>query len=368
EASRDLRDLTVKGVVRKGEKLFAATSEDRVFVSLDQGRHWKAAGEFFPEKEIFSLAGIGDHLLAWTTDGIYLSTDEGRSWMASETSFSGLDFCSFVVSGAKIFAGINNGLLVSADQGQSWTKLGGIGEHAAIYALAASGGRLFAGTNSGVFLSTDDGQSWTQLGGNFRFPYEMSSLAVSGTNILAGGYEGRIYLSPDLGQNWTRVNAGIDPPGILAPGIFAKRTVVLNVIIAGAPHLIAGRDDGLFISTNHGQTWRPTSVTNQVYTLSVIGSTIFAGGAGGVLISKDNGLSWAPINAGLDKSHYVSAFAVKGDRIYLAGQGVYVSIDGGRSWTPINDGLPELQVEALAVNDTHLFVTTYHGWLFTRRL
>ena len=83
EASRDLRDMKVKGVVRKGEKLFAATWEDGVFVSLDQGRHWKTTGEFFPEKLILSLAGIGDHLLVWATDGVYLSTDEGRSWMAA---------------------------------------------------------------------------------------------------------------------------------------------------------------------------------------------------------------------------------------------------------------------------------------------
>jgi len=162
------------------------------------------------------------------------------------------------------------------------------------------------------------------------------------------------------------VNAGIDPP-VPAAG-FTKRTVVLNVNIAGKPLLIAGRDDGLFVSTSRGQAWRPTSVTGEIYALSVSGSTIFAGGAGGVFISKDNGLSWAPSNAGLDKKGYVQAFAVKGDRLYLAGHGVYVSSDGGRNWTPINDGLTDLDVRGLVVNDTHLFATTFHGGLFARRL
>jgi len=366
EASRDLRDMKVEGVVRKGEKLFAATSEDGVFVSLDQGRHWRTTGEFPPEKQILSLAGIGDHLLAWTMDGVYLSTDEGRSWMASETGFNGYYSHSFIVSGAKIFAGMNNRFMVSADQGRSWTKLGAIGEDVAICALAAGDGIFFAGTSSGIFFSTDDGRSWTHLGGNFRFTLDTFSLAVNGPNILVGGVDGRIYLSADRGQSWTMVNAGIDPP-VPAAG-FTKRTVVLNVNIAGKPLLIAGRDDGLFVSTSRGQAWRPTSVTGEIYALSVSGSTIFAGGAGGVFISKDNGLSWAPSNAGLDKKGYVQAFVVKGDRLYLAGHGVYVSSDGGRNWTPINDGLPDLDVRGLAVNDSHLFVTTYHGWLFTRRL
>jgi photosystem II stability/assembly factor-like uncharacterized protein len=375
ESSRDLRELTVIGLISKGKKLFAATSEDGVFVSLDQGRHWKATGEFFSGKEILSLAGIGDHLLVGTTNGIYLSTDEGHNWIASETGVTDLHAHPFVVRGAKIFVATNNGLLVSSDQGRSWTKLGVIETGAGyigygldITALAVSGNSLFAGTSDGVFLSTDGGRSWAQLGVNLRDQRRVLSLAVNGTDILAGCDNGRIYLSPDLGRRWAMVNAWIDPPRTIAPGIFTNETKVLNVSVAGKTHLIVGRDDGLFVSTTRGQTWRPTGVTRQVSSLSVIGSAIFAGGAGGVLISKDNGRSWAPSAVGLNNPYPVDAFAVKGDRIYVAQQGVYVSIDGGRSWTPINDGLPDLRMVGLVVNDTHIFVRTYHGWLFTRRL
>jgi photosystem II stability/assembly factor-like uncharacterized protein len=375
EASRDLRELTVIGLVSKGEKLFAATSEDGVFVSLDQGRHWKATGAFFSGKEILSLAGIGDHLLAGTTNGIYLSTDEVQSWMASETGFTDLHAHPFVVSGAKIFVGTNKGLLVSPDQGRSWTKLGVIetgagyfGQGLEITALAVSGSSLFAGTWEGVFLSTDDGRSWAQLGVNLRQQRVVMSLAVNGTDVLAGCDNGRIYLSPDLGRRWAMVNTWIDSPHTIAPGIFTDGTKFLKISVVGKTHLIVGRDDGLFVSTNRGQTWRPTGVTRPVYSLSVIGSAIFAGGEGGVLISKDNGRSWAPSAAGLNNTYPVEAFAVKGDRIYAAQQGVYVSSDGGRSWTPINDGLPDLRMVGLVVNDTNIFVRTYHGWLFTRRL
>jgi photosystem II stability/assembly factor-like uncharacterized protein len=372
EASRDLREMTVKGLVKKGEKLFAATSDDAVFVSLDQGRHWRATSEFFTGKEILSFAGIGDHLLAGTMKGIYFSTDEGQSWTASETGFADLYAHPLVISGAKIYAGTNKGLLVSSNQGRSWTKLsaiveeglGYVGLGVEIHALAFSEGNLFAGTAAGVFLSTDDGRSWAPLGMNIREQRSALSLAISGTNVVVGSERGRIYLSPDQGRRWAMVNDGIDPPDRYAN----PRTIALNANIAGATHLIAATDHGLFVSTNRGQTWRPTNVTMQVYSLKVIGSAIFAGGAGGVLISKDNGLSWTASVAGLNKPYPVEVFAVKDDRIYMAQQGIYVSSDGGRSWTAISDGLPDTRMTGLAVNDTHLFVTTYDGALFARRL
>jgi len=170
-------------------------------------------------------------------------------------------------------------------------------------------------------------EQWRRLQGPDGASIEV--LFSHGDYLFAGGYDA-VFRSTDQGQSWAMVNAGIDPPDS-----YANQIKVLNVNAAGATRLIAGRDyDGLYISTNRGQTWRPTIIfSGQLHTLKVIGSAIFAGGsfAGGsrVLISRDNGLSWTPSNAGLDKVGSVSAFAAKGDRIYLAGNGVYVSSDGG---------------------------------------
>src|SRR5262249_11696281 len=205
-------------------------------------------------------------------------------------------------------------------------------------------------------------------GENFRFSKGALSLAVNGMNIMVGSDMGNIFLSPDLGQSWTMVNTGIEPPAS-----YLNQTKVWKISVAGATLLIAGTDDGLFVSTKLGQSWRPTIHAGKVSTIKVIGSAIFAGGdfAGGgcVFISRDNGLSWTPSNAGLAKSQPVSAFAAKGDHIYLAQRGgVYVSSDGGRSWKPFNEGLTDLDARGLVANDTHLFVTAHNGSLFARRL
>ncbi|MEA3448944.1 MAG: hypothetical protein U9Q98_10955, partial [Bacteroidota bacterium] len=47
---------------------------------------------------------------------------------------------------------------------------------------------------------------WTQTNG----PYggHINSIAISGTNIFAGTWDG-VFLSSDNGQNWTAVNNGL---------------------------------------------------------------------------------------------------------------------------------------------------------------
>ena len=208
------------------------------------------------------------------------------------------------------------------------------------------------------------------MSGNFR---SILSLTINGSKILAGADRGNIYLSPDLGQNWRMVSAGVDPPKR-----YVNQISVLNITVAGKTSLFAGTNNGLFVSTNRGQTWRPTGIFHQVTILRLIGSSIFAVAGGRLFISRDNGMNWV---ASMDKGYFVNAITVKDGRIYiihtaLAGKdndihlenkGVYISTDDGRSWTPINDDLPELDVQGLAVNDTHLFVTTESSRLFARR-
>jgi photosystem II stability/assembly factor-like uncharacterized protein len=379
ETSRDLRDMTVIGLVPVREKLFAATVEDGIFVSLDRGRHWRKSGADFSEKDIYALAGISGHLLAWTSDGIYLSTDEGRNWIASGIGRDSQNAYRFAVSGGKIFAGIKNELLVSADQGRSWTKLGIIPE-GEIFDLAVSGNQIIASTHRGVFRSTDEGRSWKQVG-SLQQVYtwgdntlrNMYSIASNGTRILAGGDFGRIYLSPDLGETWMQVTAGVNPPNN-----FITRNLVLKVTVAGIPNLIAGTDAGLYISSNRGQTWRPTGIFYQVTSLRQIGSIIIAVAGGRPFISRDNGMSWV---AALEKGLVVNAFAGKHDRIYIiaesiemmgkernpAQDGLYVSTDVGRSWTPIKDGLTDSGLTALGISNTHIYVVDRNGRIFARR-
>jgi photosystem II stability/assembly factor-like uncharacterized protein len=76
-------------------------------------------------------------------------------------------------------------------------------------------------------------------------------------------------------------------------------------------------DDGLFRSTNQGQSWEPTPLSDdvqpdtlrQVATSQAAPSSLFVGRPGsGILRSDDRGQAWRAITAGLP-SQKVTAFA-----------------------------------------------------------
>ena len=101
--------------------------------------------------------------------------------------------------------------------------------------FAVSDMNLFAGTQgSGVFLSTNNGTSWTEVNTGLTSSF-VYTLAVSGTNLFAGTYDG-IFLSTNNGTSWTAVNTGL------------TNTNVLSL----APDLLSGN---LFAGT-YGGVWR----------------------------------------------------------------------------------------------------------------
>ena len=143
------------------------------------------------------------------------------------------------------------------------------------------GANLFAGTyGSGVFLSTNDGTSWTDVNSGLPTNTNVSSFAVSGTNLFAGAFEdqnlgrpGGVFLSTDNGGNWTAVGNGLT-------------NINVRALAISDTNLFAGTGGGgVFRSTNNGINWIAFNIglTNLVVnTLLVYGSNIFAGTDNGV--------------------------------------------------------------------------------------
>ncbi len=153
-----------------------------------------------------------------------------------------------------------------------------------VHALAVSGSDLYAGgnfTTAGGGPATNiakwDGSSWSALGSGMD--YEVSALAVSGGDLYAGGYfttaggSAANSIAKWNGSSWTALGSGID---------------------------------------------------NVVHALAVSGSNVYAGGlfwtAGGSAannIAKWNGSSWSALGSGMNS--YVFALAVSGSDLYAGG-------------------------------------------------
>ena len=198
---------------------------------------------------------------------------------------------------------------------------------------------IAGGVSGGMWRSTDGGASWTKTSG----PLQLQSVTALAQDTRPGRTETWYY-----GTGEYRGNSAADP---------------------GSPY----RGDGLFKSTDNGQSWVPLDATvsntpqtsdpfDYVFTLAIDPSNteqdeLYAATWRGIYRSEDGGVTWAqtlPFPSGSG----ASGVAVGSDgRVYAAldAGAAYWRSDDGISWTDITpDDLPGNQnrtVIAVAPSD-----------------
>jgi len=185
------------------------------------------------------------------------------------------------------------------------------------------------------------------------------SLLNAGGILYAGTATDGVYRSTDNGQSWTPVNNGLSDDGL-----------DVRALMSSGSDLYAGTfDGGLYRSTDNGQSWTPvkTVLSSQVFALLSSGGGLFAGTlGGGIYRSTDGGQSWTPVNNGLSgNALYVIALLSSESSLYAGTSfgGVYRSTDNGGSWVPVNRGFPPsgLNVYALLSSGSSLYAGTNSG-------
>jgi hypothetical protein len=98
--------------------------------------------------------------------------------------------------------------------------------------------------------SDSDSEEWSwQLLSQTLPKTAISCLAVRGSLVLAGTADEGLFRSTDDGQTWEAANAGITSRSILSLHIAAKESVFNEAIFAGTPN------GGLFRSRDQGRNW-----------------------------------------------------------------------------------------------------------------
>jgi photosystem II stability/assembly factor-like uncharacterized protein len=378
-----------------GTTLFAGTNNGGVFRTVDNGETWEQVNNGLPLQPIRTLA-VKDSILLVGMDsaGVYRSTDYGDTWIPIISGLMNLNIKSLAVRNSILFAGTSgNGVYRSTDNGESWTEINvGLVKQSG-FALAKNGNSLFIATLSdgGLYRSNDMGDSW--LPANMGLDDQnINSLGVKGTLLFAGTSDRQgAFRSTDNGNNWLPANVGL------------HLTSVYNFVEVGTD-LFAGTSDGVFHSTNDGDSWSQVNTSGSMYqgimsmavrgktifaspyasggifqsndygnswtktgmkssrawSIIVKGSTIIAGVDGGAYRSVDNGINWTYINP--SNNYSVSSLLVSGNLIFAGtegGNGVSVSSDDGATWTKVGVELVDKQVESLILSGSTLFAGTW---------
>lgn len=173
----------------------------------------------------------------------------------------------------------------------------------------------------------------------------------NGTNLFAAVYGQGIFRSNDNGDNWTKVDSSLTDAFSL--------TNIGSTLFAGNSGAVVG---SVFRSSNNGENW--TNVLTTLYGpyFGVIASTLFAGSCGGGPIrrSTDYGDNWEPVNNGITQST-VQAFGSFNSEIFAATQDfgssrLFRSIDLGDHWT--ETGYSGNAILSINKNENAIFVGT----------
>ncbi len=221
-----------------------------------------------------------------------------------------------------------------------WAKAGAPGNGWAAIACSTNGVKFAAvvgtsvlGFTDGIDFSTNSGGTWTQSDG-FSQGWTSITSSSDGVKLVATTLLDGIYVSTDSGVNWTPTTAPQDPP--------TWKTVVSSsdgVKLAALTYNYGG----IYVSPDSGATWTKTSASTSIGWTSIASSAdgvklYLAGydtgiGSGVIYGSSNSGATWAKINSD-NQWAFVTCTPDGVTLIATDGSGIYVSTNSGSTWTP----------------------------------
>jgi photosystem II stability/assembly factor-like uncharacterized protein len=338
-ANVGIERASISDIIASGPNLLAAAKSScpiylNIFKSTDNGATWTGTTGL-TNNVVHSFAIKGTSVWAFfaalpNDSGIARSTDNGNTWQVVPSIITNAG--ESIVSDDAIIVAEDNFIWRSTDDGMSWDvveqfALTGIGS------FAKAGTKLFGAARTGIQTSTDNGASW-----NFE-PFSNGAYSFSSNgNTIYLGSNNKVFKSTDFGASWIDVSTGLGQGGIQAL-LYDGSTV-----FAGTPADALG----IYRSTNGGQNWEPAAaglpIASELRSLIAFGGYVFAGMQGdGIYRSSDHGDTWAKtdINNPLLANALVLAFCVKDNNLFAGAiNGIYKSTDGGATFQRTLNGFP----------------------------
>jgi photosystem II stability/assembly factor-like uncharacterized protein len=359
---------SVKSIAKNGGNLYAA-GDNNLYFSSDEGASWSQTngGQFFI---LFSLASFNDLMVAGGFQGLIRSTDGGSTWsnvIWLDTLLTFERLVSFTFDGTTLLAstmgGEAAGIIKSTDLGLTWTKSNDGIENVDVSQVLFTDNKWFAASEGKGVMVSAAGDIWTKNnaglppGGIIRDVFNYKNTIIAGT-----GFDG-IYQSLDHGITWNK----LDPDGTLRNETILSITSKDNYIFAGTSF------HGIFRSSDNGNSWE--HLTNGLPStefstgeLDTSGNNVLAGTGDALYWSTDHGDTWIPSSI---SSATISGIASAGGYAYSiastgisATSGVYRSSNDGISWDLIRPSNSTTPV-SIAARDSFVYVGDISAGIIT---
>lgn len=202
----------------------------------------------------------------------------------------------------------------------------------------------------------------------------VNTIFVNGLDIYVGREASGISFSDDGGLNWRSINTNlneVDESG--EPSLWRKRikafAKVGETIFAGMETggWISGYDNdyvgGVFVLSSEGRNWERIGLKEQqVSSLAVIDSNLFAGTDSGVYLLKRNDNAWSVERIGLSDLEITSLAVIDKNLFASAHNDIYRTDDLGINWKNVKGGWPDyIRVYSLLAIGQALIAGTSDG-------
>ncbi len=189
--------------------IYTCTSQG-AFRSSDNGATWVSKSVGLTNLLGSGILKVGTRLFYVGPTGVFMSINQGDNWSAAGLSSTDVRCISAIND--TLFVGTNgSGIYKSIDWGANWTAINnGLGGSTNFRAIESKGNTLFAGgqIGTGVYRSTDFGLNWKLLGGGL-VSGSYRGFASNSQLIVAGSFGAGVFYSTDNGNNWTKINTGL---------------------------------------------------------------------------------------------------------------------------------------------------------------
>jgi len=239
----------------------------------------------------------------------------------------------------------------------SWVPIAQPNETGSSRALLSTKDGLYVGTSSGLYFSSDTGKSWQLI--TDQSIAVLSLLETPNKQLIVGTYRnGLIKVTPN-NQNWQRVG--------LSDAFYIWDLVSIGNTIFASSVSRAGIA-GVYSSNDNGSSWQPTNLAElEVWSLSSPNNRhLYAGTNNGLYVSTDLGETWALRNDGFDEEITVSQVSLVNNQLLAStgrlrspGAGIFRFDDKTKKWQKFGTGLPaSVTVNSLVLKDQTLVAAT----------
>jgi photosystem II stability/assembly factor-like uncharacterized protein len=391
------------------QRVFASACSG-IYRSEDAGSYWnKIEGIPFSSRRTPVIRQDPLHplvLFAGTTEGLWKTTDGGARWRrvsprdwvinslviqpvarpspggSYSAESSSVEFSEEQI---RVLIGTEQrGVLASDDGGDHFRELNEGFHHRRIVSLAIAADKpgrvaaVLANSPDSPIETEDGGRTWSTIsaGLDAKAATRIFSSPRGWLAALASGGFARFDASS---RRWTRAGRIIEKPEgaagrVEGPEDHARRfDAVVNDLACGEARCFAATQEGLFFTSDNGNTWAALSFTSanlpvNSVRVSADSQKLRIVSSNAMVFSDDAGRTWKWHDLPLDSGGVIRLEWAAVNTLFAAARnGLYISRDDGASWEKLQSGLPAAAPDDLLIHAGVWLVSMRGRGLFTSR-